>query len=366
MNKAYIIDAVRTPIGRVGGALASVSVEHLLAPLIQALLQRNQLAPAAIDEVVIGNAAGPGGNPARVALLQAGLPVSIPGLTVDRQCGSGLEAINLAARLIQSGAASCVLAGGVESASLAGDRPRSRFAPAHIGDPDMGIAAENVARRFAISRERQDEFALRSHQRVVALQTAGAYRNEIVPIETGGLRVEQDECPRADCTREALARLPTVFDDKGTVTAGNACPVNDGAGLVLVVSEAFLTGPKAQAALQFVDALAAGVDPNFLGVGPVPAVASLLRRQQLTAEDIDLVEFNEAFAAQVLASMDLLRLPSQRVNPNGGALALGHPYGASGAILVTRLLHTPELGRYGLATLGIGGGLGLATLFRRV
>jgi len=369
MIDAWVVDAVRTPIGRVDGALAGVPVERLLAPLIKALLQRSGVDAHEIDEVIVGNAAGPGGNPARVAALQAGLPISVPGVTVDRQCGSGLEAINLAARLIQSGAARCVLAGGVESASVAGDRPRSRFAPDHIGDPEMGVAAENVAQRYGISRRRQDEFALRSHQRVIAQQDRQAYREEIVAIADAAQPVDTDECPRRRTSLDSLAALPPVFSEHGTVTAGNACPINDGAALVLMVADDMrgrISHTVRTSALKFIDAASAGVDPNLLGIGPVPAVNTVLQRQQILAVDIDLIEFNEAFAAQVLACVDQLELPIDRVNPNGGALALGHPYGASGAILVTRLLHTLTAGQRGLATLGIGGGQGLATLFHCV
>ncbi len=385
---ACIIAARRTPIGRAGGALRTLPVEDLAAPVLTAALADAGLDPAEVDEVVLGNAAGPGGNPARVALLAAGFPLSVPGLTVDRQCGSGLEAIVLGARLIQAGAAEVVIAGGVESASTAPwrvERPlsatalprfygRARFAPAAIGDPEMGVAAENVARAFGISRERQDRYALDSHRKAVAAQRAGRFRAEIVPLAVapGGAAIDTDECPRPDTGLDRLARLKPAFVEGGTVTAGNACPVNDGAAAVVLVSERRFRALAPAGGLRLVDAAAAGVDPNLLGIGPVAAVRRLLaRRPDLALDRIDLVEFNEAFAAQVLASLDALAIPAARVNVAGGALALGHPYGASGAILVTRLfaemVRAPAApARLGLATLGIGGGQGIAALFERV
>lgn len=373
MTDVLILDAVRTPVGRADGVLAALQVEELISSLINALLERNSLQAQSINEVIIGNAAGPGGNPARVGLLHAGLPMQVPGLTVDRQCGSGLEAINLGARLIQSGAAQCVLAGGVESVSTSPKRPRSRFSPEHIGDPDMGIAAENVAKRYQISRQRQDQLAFRSHQNAVASSRAGDFADEIIPQQTLEHRVLEDECPRDDCSLERLARLPPVFLEGGSVTAGNTCPINDGAALVLLMSaelaqESAMTAVSAnrrRQPLYFIDAETTGVDPNYLGIGPVPAVQALLARQQLHVDDLGRIEFNEAFAAQVLASTDALGLPLDKVNVGGGALALGHPYGASGAILVTRLFHGLADGATGLATLGAAGGLGTATLFRR-
>lgn len=373
MTKVWVVDAVRTPVGRAQGVLAELQVETLLSSLISALLNRNKLTGKSIDEVIVGNAAGPGGNPARVGLLAAGLPLSVPGMTVDRQCGSGLEAINLAARLIQSGAVHCVLAGGVESVSTSPKRRRSRFAPDEIGDPDMGVAAENVAVRYRIGRERQDQLALRSHQNAVAAVAADRFIDEIVPQSTRSRSIDNDECPRADCSLAGLSRLPPVFVENGTVTAGNACPINDGAALVLMMSEekAKQSGAVSSSAqprrslLTFIDAETTGVDPNFLGIGPVPAVRTVLDRQSLGTDDLNRIEFNEAFAAQVLACVDQLALPLDKVNVDGGALALGHPYGASGAILVTRLFHGLAEGGIGLATLGAAGGLGVATLFRR-
>lgn len=382
MTDAIIIAARRTPIARVGRSLKLLTADRLLVPVLQALLTDTGLTASAIDEVVIGNAVGGGGNLARLACLSAGFPASVPGVTIDRQCGSGLEAIQLGARLVQAGAAEAVIAGGVESVSTAPwriEKPRSlyelprfadraRFAPEAVGDPDMGIAAENVARQQQISRDRQDAYALHSHQKAVAAMQSGRFKREIVPVPISDQTiVEVDECPRANLTLARLSRLPPAFVPDGTVTVGNSCPINDGAAAVLIVSESRFRSLQLQRGLRFVDAAAAGVDPNLLGMAPIPAVQKLLQRQSLSADQIDLVEFNEAFAAQVLACLDALNLPPAKVNRGGGAIALGHPYGASGAILVTRLFaELEQSGQRGLATLGIAGGLGIAALFERL
>jgi acetyl-CoA C-acetyltransferase len=303
-------------------------------------------------------------------------------VTVDRQCGSGLEAVIMAARLIEAGAGEVYIAGGVESASTAplrldsvgGGEPqpyaRARFSPETIGDPDMGAAAENVARAYNISRARQDAYALRSHQKAVAAARRGDFDHEIVGIEIAPDEfVGHDECPRAETSLEKLAALKPAFAADGTVTAGNACPINDGAAAVLIVSRAKLRALGRSEGLAVSGAAVAGVDPNMLGIGPVPAVAKLLGRAGLEIADIDLVEFNEAFAAQVLACFDRLGIPEELANVGGGAIALGHPYGASGAVLMVRLfteLLRHDKGARGLATLGIGGGMGLAALVERV
>ncbi|WP_313637620.1 thiolase family protein [Paenibacillus sp.] len=382
MIEAVIVMAKRTPIGRMGGLLSTLEPEALLAPLIQQIVAETNLPIDMIDDVVIGNVVGPGGNIARVAALEAGLPVSVPGVTVDRQCGSGLEAINIAARLIQSGAGEIYLAGGVESTSRAPWKmakpltlmgvpqlyTRAHFTPSSYGDPDMGIAAENVARKYGISREEQDQYALKSHQKAVHAQQSGRFQQEIVPLLVEGEWVKTDECPRSNTSLDKLRKLPSIFEEKGTVTAGNACPINDGAALLLMMSREKCRQLKLKPILRVVDAQAAGVDPNYLGMGPVPAVQKVLHRQQLTIADLDIVEFNEAFASQVLASLNELQIPQEKINLGGGALAIGHPYGASGAILMTRLCAEMQHAPYkrGLATLGIGGGIGLATLLEAV
>lgn len=383
LQEAIIVAARRTPIGRVGRSLRMLSVEQLAAPVFKALLADGGIAADQVTDVIMGNAMGPGGNPARLAALTAGLPLQVPGLTVDRQCGSGLAAINLAARLVQAGAGDVYLAGGMESVSTAPwriEKPaslyelprfthRARFAPNAIGDPDMGAMAEQVAQTFAISRDRQDHYAAQSHQKAIAAQQTGRFLPELVPITLGAQTLlSQDECPRDRLTPDRLAKLPPAFVEGGTVTVGNACPINDGAAAVLILSGDRCRALGIQQGLRFVDAAVVGVDPNLAGIGPVAAVQALLARHpQLTWTDLAQVEFNEAFASQVLASLDALHLPEARVNPGGGAIALGHPYGASGAILVTRLFTDlvrsgQPAGQLGLATIGVGGGLGIATL----
>lgn len=378
MKEAVLVMAKRTPVGKIGGQLSTLEPENLLAPLIRLLVMEAQLPPEWIDDVIIGNVVGPGGNIARKSVLEAGLPVTVPGVTIDRQCGSGLEAIIMAARLIQCGAGEIFLAGGAESTSRAPwkmFRPgtlsgtptlytRAPFTPISFGDPDMGLAAEHTAGKYGISREAQDRYALASHQKAVRASCTGRYAPEIVPLQVNGLRITHDECPKRDTSLKKLRSLPPVFLENGTVTAGNACPINDGAALVLMMSREKCNLLNLTPVLRFVDSQASGVDPRYPGIGPVPAVQKLLGRQRLNIDDLDIIEFNEAFASQVLASLQELHLPLDKVNPGGGALALGHPYGASGAILMTRLYSEMLQNPYqrGLATLGIGGGMGLAVL----
>ncbi|WP_312755704.1 thiolase family protein [Rummeliibacillus suwonensis] len=378
MRDAVIVAAKRTPIGKIGGQFRTLEPEKLLAPLIKEILQEIQVSNDLIDDVIIGNVVGPGGNIARLSALEASLPFSVPGMTIDRQCGSGLEAINIAMRMVQSGAGDVYLAGGVESTSRAPwkmkkplslngmPEPYSRapFTPSSYGDPDMGIAAENVAQKYAISREEQDEYALLSHQKAIQAIQTGRFQKEIVPIEVDGKRIFLDECPRASTSLEKLQQLSPVFLKEGTVTAGNACPLNDGAALLLIMSWDMCQKLHLHPILKLVDAQVVGVDPHYLGIGPVPAVQKLLTRQHIMINDLDIIEFNEAFACQVLASLKELNIPTHKVNRGGGAIALGHPYGASGAILMTRLCNEMLLEPYkrGIATLGIGGGMGIATL----
>ncbi|MGF9977076.1 thiolase family protein [Viridibacillus arvi] len=384
MAEAFIVLAKRSPIGKLGGVLKDIEPEDLLAQVIQNMVSEYNIPVKELDDVIIGNTIGPGGNIARLALLTANLPIEVPGVTVDRQCGSGLEAINIAARLIQSGAGHMYLAGGVESVSRAPWRMkkpsslysnsapeiymRSKFSPDTIGDPEMGIAAENVAEKYNISREEMDSYALDSHQKALATD----FSTEIVPIiyksKNEIVTVLEDECPRRTTNIEKLATLKPIFKEDGIVTAGNACPVNDGAAVVLLMSGDKCRELGLQPVMKFVDAVAAGVDPNYLGIGPVPAVEKLLVRNQLHINSIEQIEFNEAFASQVLASLKCLNISTTKVNAGGGAIALGHPYGASGAILVTRLFAQMQKKpiKKAIATLGIGGGQGLATLFEGV
>lgn len=373
-----IVAAVRTPIGTAGGALSTVTAAELAAPVLARLVGDPAVAaagaPAQVREVVLGNCMGPGGNVARVASLAAGLPAGVPAVTVDRQCASGLAAIDLATA-VAARERGVILAGGVESASTApsrhwpGDpRPyqRAPFAPAHLGDPDMGPAADALAEKAGVSRRRQDGYAARSHRLAAEHRDAGGFDAETVAVGA----VRRDERPRSGLTEERLARLPTMFrpaDEGGTVTAGNACGVNDAAAAVAIVDATTFRGLDAPG-LRVLAAVSAGVDPTLPGLGIVPAVRRALDRAGLELAQVDVVELNEAFAGQVLACCEQLRLDPERVCVQGGALALGHPWGASGAVLAVRLfsqLVRAAGGRYGLAAIAAGGGQGVAMVVER-
>jgi len=400
MKQALICDAIRTPIGRFGGALAGVRTDDLAAIPIRALLERNAvLDPAAIDEITLGcaNQAGEDNrNIARMALLLAGLPDTVPGSTVNRLCGSGLDAVASAARAIRVGEARVAIAGGVESMSRApfvmgkADAAYARSQrledttlgwrfvnprfKAAFGTETMPETAENVAEQWRIGREDQDAFALRSQQRAVAAQRAGRLAREIVPVRIEGRRgeatlVSHDEQPRPDTTLEALARLPTPFRTPGTVTAGNASAINDGACALLLAEESAAAQFGLRPRARVVACATAGVAPRIMGIGPVPAVRRLLQATGLRIEQIDVLELNEAFAAQSLACLRELGIAeaATHVNPNGGAIALGHPLGMSGARLLTTAVNELELrgGRYALCTMCIGVGQGIAVLIER-
>jgi acetyl-CoA C-acetyltransferase len=368
-----VVAAFRTPIGTAGRSLAGVDAARLAAPLLRTLAQAVPGVPVA--EVVLGNCMGPGGNVARVAALAAGLPLATPAMTVDRQCGSGLAAITAAAATVREGGG-LVLAGGTESASTApwrfwppvdGGEPqryeRAPFAPAEIGDPDMGLAADLLAAERGVGRERQDAYAARSHRRAWETQRAGGFEAEIVPVG----QVCRDDRPRPGMSVERLGRLRPSFRAGGTVTAGNACGVNDGAAAVAVV-DAATQRELGLPGLRIVASATVGVDPNRPGIGIVPAARAALQRAGLGLDDVDVVELNEAFAGQILACCDDLGLDPARVCPQGGALALGHPWGASGAVLVVRLfsqLVREGRGRYGLAAIAVGGGQGVAVVVER-
>ena len=399
MAEALILDALRTPIGRYGGALAAVRPDDLAAHVIERAIVRLGIPGELVDEVILGNANGAGEenrNVARMAALIAGLPQEVPGVTVNRLCASGLEAVNQGARMIKLGEAELVLAGGVESmtrAPLVALKPERAFPrgslelvdttigwrfinprlAARYSTEGMGETAENVAERFGIGREEQDAFALRSHQRAVAAQAAGVFAREIEPVTVKGRKgeetvVDADEGPRADTSLEALARLKPVFREGGTVTAGNSSPINDGAALVVLASERMAERLEAKPLARIVTSAAAGVDPAIMGIGPVPASRKALAQAGLTIDQIDLVELNEAFASQSLYCQRELGIPDERLNVNGGAIAIGHPLGCSGARLIGTLAHELKArgGRYGLATLCIGVGMGLATIIEAV
>ncbi len=366
-----VVAALRTAIGTAGGVHADVGAADLVAPVLAALAGAVDGVP--VLDVVLGNCMGPGGDVARVASLAAGLPVDVPALTVDRQCASGLAAIDLGAALLRY-RRGMVLAGGVESASTAPHRSwptdppqryeRAPFAPAEIGDPEMGWAADVLAARSHVSRARQDAYAARSHALALATREAGGFDAELVGP------VGHDERPRP-ITPERLARLRPAFRpaaDGGTVTAGNACGINDGAAAVALVDDATFRDLRLPG-LRVLATATAGVDPNLPGLGLVPAVREALDLAGLRLDEIDVVEVNEAFAGQVLACYDDLGLDPDRVCVEGGALALGHPWGASGAVLVVRLfaqLVRGGRGRYGLAAVAAGGGQGVALVVEAV
>jgi len=367
-----IVEAMRSPIGRAGGRLRDVSAPDLAAPVLSAVHRR--LDQPRVDEVVLGNCMGPGGDVARVAALAAGLGVAVPALTVDRQCGSGLTAVTTAAALLTAGQG-LVLAGGVESSSTApwrywpaaGDQSperytRAPFAPVGFADPDMGEAADRLAAETGISRAAQDGYAARSHARAVATAASGGFSAETVPVAA----LDHDERPSAGLTVTRLARLPPVFRPAaqgGTVTIGTSSGVNDGAAVVAVV-DGEEHARSGRPGLRVLASATAGVDPDRPGIGLVPAVRLALQRAVVDLAEVDVVEFNEAFAGQVLACCAALGLAPERVCPQGGALALGHPWGASGAVLLvrlfTQLVRTSRPGALGLAAIAVGGGQGVA------
>jgi 3-oxoadipyl-CoA thiolase len=398
MQHAVIVQAVRTPIGRHGGALKDVRPDDLAALVIAETLRRTPIDPASIEDVYFGaaNQAGEDNrNVARMAGLLAGLPVTVGGATVNRLCGSGLQAVVSAAREIQVGSGDCLVAGGVESMTRApyvlekadGAYPRGartlhdttlgwRMTNPRLAEQypplSMGETAEVVAQRYCVSRERQDRFALESHRRAVAAQEACRFADELVPVlvqHTKGetAEVKRDEGPRADTTLEKLASLKPVFRADGTVTAGNSSSINDGAAALLLMSEARARAEGLEPLATVVAAATAGVDPSCMGIGPIPASQKALRRAGITVADLDVVELNEAFASQSLVCIDELGLDPERVNANGGAIALGHPLGCSGARLLATLVYElrRRQGRFGLATMCIGVGQGIALVLER-
>jgi acetyl-CoA C-acetyltransferase len=363
-----VVAARRTPVATAGRALAELDAAALAAPVLGALRADAARLEAPVDDVVLGNCCGPGGNVARVAALAAELGPSVPGVTVDRQCGAGLEAVRLGAALVRSGEARLLLAGGTESATHARDGgARAPFAPPGWPDPDMGEAAEALAASAGVHRSRQDGYAARSHRLAVAAADAGVFDPELVAV--AGSR--HDDRPRRRLGEEVLARMPGAFMPGGSVTAGNSCGINDGAAALALVPAADADG---LAGLRVVASAVAGVDPALPGLGPVPAVRAVLGRAGIPLDAVDVVEITEAFAAQVLACADALGLDplgadAARVCPEGGAIALGHPWGASGALLVVRLFSSlvrRRLGRYGLAACAVGGGQGVALLVEAV
>jgi 3-oxoadipyl-CoA thiolase len=401
-NAAFIVDALRTPIGRYGGGLAEVRADDLAAVAIRALLERTGIPADRVDDVIFGcaNQAGEDNrNVARMALLLAGMPVSVPGVTVNRLCGSGMQAVADAARLVQAGEADLVIAGGVEHMTRAPfvmGKPKEAFPRGEMtmfdttlgwrfvnpkmkelhGTLAMGETAEQVAERYKVSREAQDEFALASQKKAGAAIAAGRFEREIVPVtlapgKDGKPRsVDADEHPRPETTLAQLQKLKPAFSKSASasVTAGNSSGLNDGAAALLIASEKAIATFGLTPRARYVTGAAAGVEPSFMGVGPIPASRLALQRAGLRAADIDLVELNEAFAAQALPCVQELGFDPERVNVNGGAIALGHPLGASGARMIGTLVHElavrPQARRV-LASMCIGVGQGIATIFER-
>ncbi len=395
---SYIVSALRTPVGKYGGVLKGVRPDDLAAIVLQAAVEKADIDPGKIDDVILGcaNQAGEDNrNVARMAALIAGFPFSVPAFTINRLCGSSLEAVNSAARMIMAGDAECVVAGGVESMSRApyvipknstggvlfgnltaydtalGWRFPNPKLSARFPLESMGETAENLAERFKIAREEQDRFALESHRRAVSAQDSGKFSDEIVPVDVHDsngnfAKISTDEGPRRDTNFEKISRLKPAFRMNGTVTAGNSSGLNDGAAAVLVCSEKFVKSNDLSPIAEIISSGTAGVDPRYMGIGPVPATRKALEKVELNLDRIGLIELNEAFAAQSLAVIREIGFDSSITNVNGGAIALGHPLGASGARILTTLVH--EMARrkteYGLATMCIGVGQGISTVVR--
>lgn len=393
MKNCVIVSAARTAIGSFNGALATTGAVELGATVIRAALERAHLDPLRVDEVIMGNVlqSGLGQNPARQALLKSGLSDTVCGFTVNKVCGSGLKSVALAAQAIKAGQAQAIVAGGMENMSLAPylldakARWGYRLADGQLSDVilrdglicaehgyHMGITAENVAKEYGISREMQDELALQSQRKAVSAIESGAFQAEIVPVSVSSRKktiiFDRDEFPKADSTAEGLAALRPAFDKTGTVTAGNASGINDGAAALVVMEESAALAAGLKPLARIKAWASGGVAPAMMGMGPVPATQKALQLSGLQLSDIDLIEANEAFAAQFLAVGKTLGFDPQKVNVNGGAIALGHPIGASGARILVTLLHALQARdqTLGLATLCIGGGQGIAMIVERM
>ncbi|MDU2063483.1 MAG: acetyl-CoA C-acetyltransferase [Sporomusaceae bacterium] len=393
MKEAVIVSAVRTAVGSFNGSLASLSAVELGEIVIREALCRAKVNPELVDEVIMGNVlqAGLGQNPARQAAVKAGIPKEVPAFTVNKVCGSGLKTVNLAAQAIIAGDADIIVAGGMESMSnapyLLGNQARWGYRMGHskvidsmihdglwcaFEDYHMGITAENVAEKFGITREMQDELAALSQQRAIAAIEAGAFKEEIVPVTLKTRRGETvfavDEYPKAGTTKETVGKLKAAFRKDGSVTAANASGINDGAAALVIMSAEKCAELKLTPLAKIRSYGAAGVDPSIMGIGPIPATRKALQKAGLSVEDLDLIEANEAFAAQFLAVGKELGFDQEKVNVNGGAIAIGHPIGASGARILVTLLHALKQRdqKIGLATLCIGGGQGIATIVERI
>ena len=393
MGNVVIVGGARTPIGKFGGSFKDMQASDLGAVAIKAVIERIGIDPNSVDEVIMGNViqAAETGYSARRAMLAAGLPESTTAITVNRACSSGVEAINMAVMAVMTGEAEVVVAGGNENMSgIPYLMPGIRFQGPRMGDYTvvdaltqglscpiyeyhMGVTAENVAERYEVSREAQDELAVLSHQRAITAQEEGRFNSQIAPVSVPQRRVDpvvvtEDEHPRADTTMETLGKLNTVFKQGGTVTAGNSAGINDAAAAVIVMSEERAEAEGLKPRLRWVGRGIAGVDPAYMGIGPVPAVKKALGRTNLSLDDMDVIELNEAFAAQAVAVIRELGMDIERTNVNGSGISLGHPVGATGAIMTVKLMEelTRSDGQYGLVTMCVGGGQGAATIFERL
>ena len=394
MKDAVIVSGARTPVGRFGGAFKDVSAPELGSQAIKAALERAGITPDMVDEVVIGNAvqAAEAGYAARLASLKSGIPHDVPTIAINRQCSSGLEAINMAAQLIRTGEAEIAVAGGTENMSQVPYmiEYQARFDGLRMGNSTlvdglteglgcpvnryhMGVTAENVAERFSVSRKDQDELAFISHQRASTAASEGRFTNQITEIEVQQRRsdpvtVSEDEGPRADTTIESLSVLRPVFKKDGTVTAGNASSINDGAAAVVMMSAERAAALGLKPRMKWHTRGVAGVDPAIMGIGPVPAVQKALGKAGMEVSDIDVIELNEAFASQALYCMRELNLDIDKTNPNGSGISLGHPVGATGAIMTVKIMEEMERSNanLGLVTMCVGGGQGVATVFERL
>jgi acetyl-CoA C-acetyltransferase len=391
MEEVVLVSGCRTPIGRLSGGFDNTSASDLAAVVIREAVNRAGIEPSSVDQVILGcvGQVMEDGYISRHASVKAGLPIEVPAVTVNRICGSGLEAINTAARWIECGDASVIVAGGAENMTMMPyyvRHGRSGYRLGHgqledgiqhlLGDPfdkvHMGITAENLAEKYEISREAQDEVALQSQQRAGAAIAAGKFKDEIVPVEVKVGRetkvIDADEHPRPDTTAEQLAKLRPAFKEGGMVTAGNASGINDGAAAVVVMSRSKAEELGVKPRLRLVARAEAGVEPSIMGSGPIPAVQKVLTKAGLDADQMDVIELNEAFASVAAACTTVLGLDPAKTNPNGGAIALGHPVGATGAILTVKMMYELERqqGKYGMVSLCIGGGQGIATIFERV
>ncbi|MBO0481108.1 thiolase family protein [Candidatus Enterococcus courvalinii] len=378
MERVFVIDAARTPIGKYGGKLANLLPENLGGILLRKLLQRNNINK--VDEVIVGNVIGGGGNLGRRVALSSGLNIHVPALTIDRQCASGLESILVATAKIKSEMDECIACGGVESTSRAPwmiERPRklyghtprilerSQLSIEEYGDPEMGEACEDLAMKFQISRSKQDHYAFQSQMKYQAAKTRGVFEKEIISLN----QIHEDESPRPNTTEEKLNGLPPVFRKNGTLTAGNSSPLNDGAAFLLLASEKYCHLNQITPQFEILSGSSIGTAPEKFGLGPVYATDKLLAMNGLTINQIDRIELNEAFAAQVLACLEIRDWPQDKINISGGALAFGHPFGATGAILVRRLmteLQQDKKLKTGLVTMCVGGGQGTSLIIRKV